>query len=257
MSKIDIFNTSVDLGTSEPATITNAVEFEKVIESRRSVRLYTDDIIPDEIMRKCLHIALMAPNSSNLQPWQFYWVRDAEKKQKLIKYCLNQPAAKTAKELVVAVARPDFWKPVRDQMLEVIAKKDPSKVKAVLQYYQKIVPLAYNQGPFGVFGFFKRIVIFFRGLKSPTPRGPVSQHDMLVWANKSTALACENFMLAMRAYGFDTCPMEGMDPVRIKKMLDLPSSADICMVISAGKRAPGGVYGNRIRFDESQFIKEV
>jgi hypothetical protein len=29
------------------------------------------------------------------------------------------------------------------------------------------------------------------------------------------------------------------------------------MVISAGKRAPGGVYGNRIRFAEEQFIRIV
>ena len=30
------------------------------------------------------------------------------------------------------------------------------------------------------------------------------------------ALACENLMLALRAYGYDSCPMEGMDSKRIK-----------------------------------------
>ena len=34
---------------------------------------------------------------------------------------------------------------------------------------------------------------------------------MAVWAHKSTALACENLMLSLRAYGYDSCPMEGMD----------------------------------------------
>jgi len=29
------------------------------------------------------------------------------------------------------------------------------------------------------------------------------------------------------------------------------------MVISAGKRAPNGVYGDRIRLDKINFIKEV
>ena len=257
MSTIDIFKTTVNLGEDEKAEVTNAAEFDKVVQSRRSVRLYTDEAIPEEIMMKCLRIALLAPNSSNLQPWQFIWVRDQDKKSRLVEYCLSQPAAKTARELVVAVARPDFWKPVRDQMLQVIDKKDPEKVKAVRQYYEKIVPLAYNQGPLGIFGLIKRVIIFFRSISNPMPHGPVSRKDMLIWANKTTALACENFMLAMRANGFDTCPMEGMDPVRIKKLLDLPSQADICMVISAGKRAPGGVYGNRIRFSEDQFIKIV
>ena len=42
---------------------------------------------------------------------------------------------------------------------------------------------------------------------------------MKVWSQKTTALACQNFMLSMRAYGFDTCPMEGFDSSRLKKIL--------------------------------------
>jgi nitroreductase len=80
---------------------------------------------------------------------------------------------------------------------------------------------------------------------------------MGLWAQKSTALACENYMLAMTAHGFDTCPMEGMDSVRIKRLLNLPRAAEICMVISAGKRADTGVYGPRVRFDSARFVKEV
>ena len=40
---------------------------------------------------------------------------------------------------------------------------------------------------------------------------------MKVWSQKTTALACQNFMLSMRAYGYDTCPMEGLDSTRVKK----------------------------------------
>ena len=64
-------------------------------------------------------------------------------------------------------------------------------------------------------------------------------------------------MLSMRAYGFDTCPMEGFDSIRLKKALKLPSKAQICMVTGAGKRDPKGVYGKQFRFDNSYFIKEV
>ena len=80
---------------------------------------------------------------------------------------------------------------------------------------------------------------------------------MKVWSQKTTALACQNFMLSMRAYGFDTCPMEGFDSYRLKKILNLPKKAQICMVIGAGKRDPKGVYGKQFRFDNSLFIKEV
>jgi nitroreductase len=77
---------------------------------------------------------------------------------------------------------------------------------------------------------------------------------MKVWSQKSTALAAAHFMLAMRAHGFDTCPMEGMDSRRIKTLLNLPSRAEINMVISAGKRTSKGVYGERFRFPRDTFL---
>ncbi len=80
---------------------------------------------------------------------------------------------------------------------------------------------------------------------------------MRVWAHKSTALACQNLMLALRAYGFDSCPMEGIDPTRIRKLLKLPRTAEVSMVISAGKRAENGIYGKQVRFDKSLFVFEV
>lgn len=257
MSKISIFNSTPDLGKQEEAIICDPDAFRKVVESRRSVRVYTDEPLEESVIRDCLDLALLAPNSSNLQPWQFFWVRSPDKKAALVRFCLSQPAAATARELIVAVARPDFWKINRDRMLEVVNKKDPEKVKAIKDYYHRIVPLAYYQGPCGIFGLAKRFVIAFRAWTRPMPRGPVSKSDMRVWSHKSTALACENLMLALRAHNYDSCPMEGMDPVRIRKMLELPSAAEVCMVISVGKRAPNGVYGNRIRFERSDFIKEI
>ena len=64
-------------------------------------------------------------------------------------------------------------------------------------------------------------------------------------------------MLAFRAHGFDSCPMEGFDSTRVKKLLDLPKEDVITMVISAGKRAPNGVYGPRIRFDRKLFVQKI
>ena len=44
-------------------------------------------------------------------------------------------------------------------------------------------------------------------------------------------------MLSLRAFGYDSCPMEGIDSARIKSYLTLPKSDQICMVISAGKKS--------------------
>jgi len=239
----------------EEAIEVNKEEFIKVVESRRSVRIYDDSKVKEEDMLQCLELSLLSANSSNLQPWEFYWVRDLEKKNKLIDYCLGQPAAKTAQELVVCVARPDNWKKNTQTMLDMF--KDKELPKAVESYYTKIVPLAYNQGFLGLFGLIKKISTFLIGLKKSIPREPTSINDMNVWAQKSTALACQTLMLALRAFGYDSCPMEGIDSYRIKKLLKLPKTAQICMVISAGKRASNGVYGKRFRLNKNKFIKVV
>ena len=204
---------------------------------------------------QCLELALLSPNSSNLQPWEFYWVRDLDKKNQLIDYCLGQPAAKTAQELVVCVARPDNWRLNTQVMLDMF--KEKKLPEAVSTYYKKIVPLAYNQGFLGLFGVIKKISTFFIGLKRSIPREPTSFNDMKIWAQKSTALACQTLMLSLRAFGYDSCPMEGIDSLRIKKLLKLPKKAQICMVISAGKRAKNGVYGKRFRLEKERFIKIV
>jgi len=90
------------------------------------------------------------------------------------------------------------------------------------QYYRKITPLVYDQGAFGWRTPFKWILTRWRGLSKPYPREPIGKWGMRIWAHKSTALACAHFMLAMRAHGFDTCPMEGLDSTRVKRILGLP-----------------------------------
>jgi nitroreductase len=241
----------------EPTDVMNEGEFEKVIRSRRSVRVYTDEPIPEHVMRRCLELAVLAPNSSNLQPWEFYWVRDPIKKQQLVKYCLNQPAAVTAKELIVCVARLDTWWRNRNLMLQTLAESGEKAPEAMLTYYRKIVPLAYGHGPFYLLAPLKKLCMNLFALARPSPRSPASKADMRVWAHKSTALACENLMLALRAFDFDSCPLEGMDSTRVRKLLELPRRAEICMVISAGKRADDKVYGKQIRLNNSLFLFEV
>ena len=51
------------------------MDFFEIANKRRSVRKFTDDTVPEDVMRKTLDFSLMAANSSNLQPWEFYWVR--------------------------------------------------------------------------------------------------------------------------------------------------------------------------------------
>jgi nitroreductase len=233
----------------------DVAEFRKVVDSRRSVRKFTDKPIPAEVLDDCLDMAMLAPNSSNLQQWEFYVVKSPDKKAKLVEACLNQNAAGTAAELIVIVARTTSWREHARLTLEHWPQ--PSIPKIVKDYYGRLAPFYYGQGPLGSWGRVKQGIALVTGLFKPVPRGPYTATDMKIWAAKSVALASENLMLALRAHGFDSCPMEGFDEVRVKRLLSLPKDAFVVMVLGAGERARDGVYYPRLRFDRQRFVHQV
>ena len=167
----DIFKKAPDLGYVEEALPVNFHEFEQVVRSRRSVRVFDGTPIPEDVVKKCLDLTLLSPNSSNLQQWEFYWVRSPKPRRALKNACLGQPAATTAAELFVAVARTRTWRKHATQVLEKM-KAGGSVPKSVEVYYTKIAPLAYDNGFLGWKGLIKRVIIAFRGIKVPTPREP-------------------------------------------------------------------------------------
>ncbi len=227
-------------------------EFRKVVRSRRSIRRFKPDPIPRDVLSECLELATLAPNSSNLQPWEFFVVESADLRAKLATACLGQNAAKTAPVLIAIVARPDTWRKHARQALE--EWPEASLPPIVEKYYRTVAPIHYNQGPLGVFGLTKKAAGMALGMLRPVPRGPSSTSDMKVWATKSTALAAQNLILALRAHGYDSCPMEGFDECRVKSLLKIHRKGLVTMVLAAGKRADNGVYNRQYRFDHDQLV---
>lgn len=233
----------------------NPEEFVKVVETRRSIRRFTDEPVPDEIVDKCLDLAMLAPNSCNLQPWEFYWIKSTDVRDQIVEACLNQNAARTSQQLIAVVARTDTWKKHCEEQIK--QWPDEKLPKLVENFYKTVAPIQYYQGPFDLFGYAKKAFYGVVGLTRPVPRGPFSKTDMETWAVKSTALAAENLMLAFRAYGYDTCPMEGFDAVRANRALKIPKNGQIIMFLAVGKRADNGIYNSRLRFPREEFIKVV
>lgn len=227
------------------------MDFFEALERRRSVRKYTSKPVPEEVILRAIDAALIAPNSSNMQTWRIYWVRDAEKKEKLIKACFSQGAAATAQELLVFTAEPATWKFTQKAILQNLGPKAPQKAR---EYYTKVMPIAYG---YRIFAPIKWLVFNGIGLFKPMARRPWSSRDISEVAIKSAALACENFMLAISALGFDTCPMEGLDEARVAKLLPLTRGARIVMAISVGERDPDGVWGPRFRLPRDVVFRQV
>ncbi len=241
----------------EGADYHNPAAFKELVNARRSVRKFTDEKIPDHIVEECLDMALLAPNSSNLQTWEFYRIKTDSLKKDIAYACFSQPAATTAAELIVCVARPGSWRAHAKQMLETFKTLPVETPKSAIDYYSKLVPFVYTVGFFSVLAPVKWLFSTVYGLFKVSPREPISKSDVEAWAIKSCALGCENLMLAFRSHGYDTCPMEGYDSCRVKKIVGLERGAKVVMIVGAGRRADGGLYGPRIRFPKEQFVKTL
>jgi nitroreductase len=226
----------------------------EAITYRRSTRVYKNEAIDTDKVRQCLVNASLAPTSSNLQLWEFYHITNKTTLKQLSEACFNQSAAKTANQLVVIVARKDLWKQRAKANIDFLksvynkpdlSERDLKRKKMATNYYKKLIPTIYADF-LGVLGYLKFIIFQIIGLFKPIYR-QTRLSDMRIVAHKSAGLAAQNFMTSMAAIGYDTCPMEGSDTLRVKKILDLPRGAEINMVISCGIRDEKGIYGPRFR----------
>ena len=233
----------------------------EALAHRRSVRVFDPEKpIETKKVKYCLEQASLAPNSSNLQLWEFYHITSLEMKKLVAINCYDQPAAKTAQELVIPVVRLDLWQSRIKSNIEFIRSsikntEDEKKIKGALTYYEKIIPQLYK-GSCYLLGLLHKIKVIFDGIRKVTYR-EVTSADLRVVGHKSTALAAQTFMVSMAAHGYDTCPMEGFDSKRLKKLLKLPSGAQISMVIGCGIRKPEGLYGKRFRIPFNEVYRRL
>lgn len=240
------------------------MEFIEAVNRRRSVRKYDPDkAIDPEKVKHCLNLATLAPNSSNMQLWEFYHIVSKDTLKKMSPLCFDQNAAKTAQQMVVIVVRKDLWRKRARTHVKYLKKvfgdkpreEQSKREKFAFTYYKKIIPLAYADF-LGILGYIKYLFYWIIGLFRPIFR-QARKSDMRIVAHKSAGLAAQTFMLAMADINYDTCPMEGIDSLRIKKLLKLPYGAEINMVISCGIRLPEGVYGERFRIPFEEVYKAV
>jgi nitroreductase len=219
------------------------------------VRDFLPEPVPREVLDRCFDAARLAPSSSNLQPWEFVVIRDPKARQLANAACLDQQPAKTAPILIALVAHRDTWRRNRDEIIRIFESRGPLR-KSSASYYRKIIPLIYTVGPFGVLGPLKRLFSRLASLFKPTPN-LMAREDVRIMAHKSTALAAATFMLALRAEGYDSCPMEGFDPWRAKALLDLPRGAEVNMFLAVGKRSDKGVWWDRVLMPRDWAVREI
>lgn len=232
--------------------------FEEIIQRRRSNRKFDANIeVPDDVIVRSLERSILSPNSSNMQLWEFQWIKDPVLKESFTALCLDQNAARTSKQLVVFVTRKDLWKQRAawnyNKIKEGINGEPNTAQKRGLDYYGKLMPLAYRSDIFGITTLIRSALCFFMGLRKPFMRFG-GDADQRVTVHKSCALAAQTFMLSIAAEGFESCPMEGFDAIRVKRALGLPAGAEINMIIAVGKGTEPGIWGPRFRVPYNEVV---
>lgn len=242
------------------------MNLEAVLNFRRSVRDYqTDNNLDTEKVKHCLQMATLAPNSSNMQLWEFYHITDKVLIQKMAHASLSQNAVASANQLVVFVTRGDLYRSRAKQVLDFqrdnIRHNSPpdrqaSRIKKSEVYYGTLMPFVYARF-FGLVGLFRKIVTVSVSLFRPMFTNS-SECDQRIVVHKSCALAAQTFMIAMANESYDTCAVEGFDSRRVKKLLNLPSGAEINMLIPCGIRSgEKAIHGERYRVPFEQVYKMI
>ena len=91
------------------------MELLEALRTRRSIRKFTDEPVPAEMMETILGAAMLAPSAGNQQPWHFIVVTDREKLDKVPDFHLYAGMIRQAPVAIVVCGAPeglkwpDFW----------------------------------------------------------------------------------------------------------------------------------------------------
>ena len=192
----------------------------EAIEQRRSVKRYDPDHVmtPAEV-EKLLSLAMLSPTAFNIQHWRFLVVEDKALRQQIREVSWNQAQVTEASLLVVICADKKAW------------AKDASR-------YWKDAPEPVRNFLVPAIGE------YYEGRE-------MEERDECM---RTCGIAAQTLMLAAKAMGYDSCPMDGFDFDAVAKMVNLPDDHLIAMFVVVGKAlAPASVRGGQLAYDEVVF----
>lgn len=173
----------------------------QAIETRRAVKAYdTRHHMPQQEIDRLMSLAMLAPTAFNIQNWRFVAVTDPDLRQQIRAASWDQAQVTDASLLVILTADLKAW------------EKDPSRYwKDAPQPVQDYLVPAIHQ--------------YYNG------REAVQRDE----AMRSCGMAAQTLMLAAKAMGYDSCPMDGFDFDQVGKLIHLPEDHVISMFVAIGK----------------------
>lgn len=189
----------------------------ETIQSRRSIKHYDPaHQMTEAEIRQLLEAAMQAPTAFNIQHWRFVTVTDPDIRKQIRTNAWDQAQVTDASLLIVLCADKDAWKKAPGRYW----KNAPQPVQDFL------VPAI---GP------------YYEGKEQV-------QRDECM---RSCGLAGMTLMLAAKAMGYDSCPMDGFDFDAVAKIIKLPDDHVISFMIAVGKGTqPAWPKPGQLTYDE-------
>jgi nitroreductase len=97
----------------------------EAIQSRRSIRKFKSDPIPEDQLNRVLEAARLAPSAGNRQPWRFVVVKDENTRSKLAELADHQTFVGVAPVVIAVFGDPDDSPAGYRQDPMVAYKQDP------------------------------------------------------------------------------------------------------------------------------------
>ncbi len=171
-------------------------------ESRRAIRKYVQEDVPEEDLREILRQTRLAPSPDNFQPWRFVVVRDPELRARMVPAAQNQKQVASAHALIVLYA----------DMEDVLATVD------------EMIHPGFDEA-----GRARARSSFLKNF------GAQSVEERQRYAHGLAYIALGYLLLSAQAMGYTTSPMLGFYPEQVKELLGLPDHVTIPALVAIGK----------------------
>lgn len=203
-------------------------EFSKVIRERHSIRKYDPSWkISQEEIEEILNEAILAPSSSNLQPWRFIVINDQALKETLQPIAFNQQQVTEASAMIAVLGDTEAYRNAEEIYGQAHATG--------------IMPLDVKEKMVG------NITTNYSSLP-PERRSNIALVD--------GGLVSMQLMLSAKAKGYDTVAMGGYDANKLRELFNIPSRYVPVMLIALGKAAAEGRPTTRVPLEKVTFWNE-
>ena len=171
------------------------------IRSRRSVKHYdAEHKMSESEIDEILSLAALSPTAFNIQNWRFVTVTDTELRKQIREVAWDQSQVTNTSLFIIMCADLKSW------------EKQPERywVNAPQEVQDFMLPA---------------IDDYYRD------KDQVQRDE----AMRSCGIAAQTLILAAKALGYDSCPMDGFDYEKVGQLINLPNDHVIAMFVAIGK----------------------